>query len=174
MGGFVLTPGGRLAYLRWVPGKGYPNVWTEATQTLRFCVPERSRTFLHGPIEAAMREKTTVNVLLLFGNNRYDAGDFHLQSYDGATLLLVRRRFTAAATPPPASQKSAEVAETLLVPRDGPLAVDSLFEGQYRRLFQAWCVAANYRRMMFRLSDVDAGASNATWYTPDGLGGCAG
>lgn len=123
VGGFVLTAAGRLAYLRWVPSKRYVNRWDPHSQSLRFLVPERSQAFLRVPIDAAVREGFPVNVLLFLGNNRYDAGTFDLQDFDGSAVTLRRRSLCKAAVPVHAC------------PAPGG---DSLLETKDRALFCAW------------------------------------
>lgn len=44
-------------------------------------IPERSHSFLVRAIESAIAQKTTVNVLLLLGNQRYDLGTFVVEQY---------------------------------------------------------------------------------------------
>lgn len=100
----------------------------------------------------------TLNVLLLVGCNRYDAGTFNVVRYDPPILTLTRIEGPDRMGPRTDSLTSA-VASPRLV------GVDSLLEREYQRLFAAWGLVANYQRIMYHLDDDAA----VVWYTPDAL-----
>lgn len=172
--GLVVAPDGRLSYLRWAPGKArYENTWDATTQTLNYCVPERSDAF----VRQALRQQPpgsspppTVNVLLLFGSQRYDVGTFEIVDYQQLRLHLVRRiggdgRAITTTTTKTTTTPSCSSSIPPPPPLDGGAgAADSILEDRYRQLFAAWRLGANYRRTMYLLDD-----GGVTWYTPDGL-----
>lgn len=164
VGGFVLSPTGRLVYLRWVPGKPrYANSWDAATESLHFQVPDRSQHFLHGAIETALRERSPINVMLLIGNTRYDVGTFELRTYQHPALSVQRVAPAAAAAVASPKQPPMTPAPATEPP------VDSQLESQYRRLLAAWGIAAGYRRIMYHLQPEEGAGLTTIWYTPDGI-----
>lgn len=169
VGGFVLSPNGRLVYLRWVHGKCYTNTWDSAAQTLHFQVPDRSQHFLHGAIHEAIRDRSPVNVMLLIGNMRYDVGSFQIRSYQHPSLQLTRVTDATGAVSVLKGTGTRMPAPSAPTEEAPSVAVDSQLEAQCRRLLAAWGVAAGYRRMMYLLHPEEGGGLNTVWYTPDGM-----